>query len=130
MKGIYTIQLGYAYIARDHGLEVVDITVKSGIQAFAPTWEMVWDWKNGQLTKDEHTQLYLDILRGTWKTHWSDWEYLIHANQIALGCYCRPGKFCHRHILADTLSKVREKYSIESKNYGEIDIRQSRVKDY
>jgi len=36
---------------------IVDITVKSGVKAFAPTWDMVMGYKRGTLSIEEYTKV-------------------------------------------------------------------------
>ena len=50
MKTVWTAQYQYK------GPDRLDITVKTGIKAFAPTWEMVMKSKQGKLSEEEYTE--------------------------------------------------------------------------
>ena len=57
MLKVYTAQYGY------RGKDRLDITVKSGDRTFAPTWDMVMDYKSGKITQEEYTEMYYDLMR-------------------------------------------------------------------
>jgi hypothetical protein len=105
---LYTIQLGKPHVAFQHDVPVLDTTVKSGCRQTAPTWDIVWGVKKGQITPEQYTLEYLRILIGWYYTDPLFWEELIKMPKVALGCYCPPGKFCHRRILVDFISKITE----------------------
>ena len=48
----------------------------------------------------------------------SDFKYISNGHDIALVCYEKYDKFCHRHIVADWLNKN----GIECKEYGHEDV--------
>lgn len=59
---VHTLQMAKWRLASKHGFAVVDATVKTGDVKLAPTWDMVLAYKKGELTEDEYTALYTDIL--------------------------------------------------------------------
>ena len=75
---------------------------------FAPTWPMVMGLKNGSTTKEQYTQAYNGILNNifTGPAITSVLEDLAKAGRITLVCYCHPGDFCHRTLLAQYLQKM------------------------
>ncbi len=92
---IYTAQYKY------NGLDRLDVTVKGQDplgKLFAPTWEMVMGIKNNTMTQEQYTQRYVQMLTLV------EWEELgLFAQQrgsVTLVCFCKPGAFCHRVILA------------------------------
>lgn len=71
---------------------------------FAPTWEMVHEYRRGQVTAEEYTTRYLDRMRESYKAHRWAWQTLLARERVVLVCYCRPGAFCHRRLLARFLT--------------------------
>lgn len=103
---IHTAQIRYKGAGR------VDVTVKSARgqgRCFAPTWDMVMSAKRGEITEAEYTERYLAILEIV-PVSAIDWLLSQAVNgDITLVCYCKPGAFCHRVLLAKWL---------ESRGYG------------
>ena len=97
----------------------LDITVKSGKtlgKSFAPTWSMVLNHKKGEMTDQEYTDLYLEILDKIDEQIYEKlYQYGTDNNGINFLCYCRDGIFCHTYLLIDYLiKKFPDKY--ERKN--------------
>lgn len=94
----------------------LDITVKSGKELgkkFAPTWNMVMGHKQGKITDEQYTELYLNMLKNTEEEVFEElYKYgLDNENKINLICYCHDGKFCHTYLLIDFLvEKFPERY--------------------
>jgi len=104
MTTIWTAQYRYS------GPNRVDITTRKTHphgQWFAPDWEtMVKPYKNGDITKEIYTQRYWKHMQLSYQIHKESWKWLLSQPEITLVCFCRPGDFCHRIILArDILDK-------------------------
>lgn len=97
---VYTGHIGY------HGIDALDITVKSGDPCFAPTWAMVMGWKKGEITDAQYTEMYYARMRESYRTNRSRWEEVLSHSSVTLLCYCPKGTFCHRYLLADILVKL------------------------
>lgn len=110
---IYTAQIGYK------GLDGYDITVKSGDKVFAPTWNMVMDYKRGKLSKEAYSSMYRELMLRSWREHRQAWLDLLNREEVTLVCYCRPGDFCHRLLLAEYLVKLGKHLGIEVIYMGE-----------
>lgn len=98
---IYTAQYKY------NGLDRLDVTVKGQDplgKSFAPTWEMVMGIKNNTMTQEQYTQRYvkmLSLLIGEVGEVWEDLKsFALSRGSVTLVCFCKPGAFCHRVILA------------------------------
>lgn len=103
-----TVQLTYC---RGLSLPIVDVTVKSGIKAFAPTWDIVMGVKQGKITQQQYTERYLNLMRRSYKANPVEWSMLVESTiPFLIGCYCNPDDFCHRFILADILQKLGGSY--------------------
>ena len=100
---IWTIQIAQWRTLEGTGIELIDTTVKSGLPAFAPTWDMVLGHKDGTMSNERYTELYQGLMRHSWRDQQQAWLDLLAKPKIALACYCKPGNFCHRHILASYL---------------------------
>lgn len=81
----------------------MDITIKSGNKAFAPTWDMVMGYKNKTISEDQYTTQYLQMLNDSYKKNKSEWDKLLAMESVTFVCYCPKNNFCHRHLLAEYL---------------------------
>jgi hypothetical protein len=102
---IYTSN--YARKGQDPGAIAISVGLKEWnshllhMKELAPTWEMVNDIKNGSITENQYTEMYLLLLEERKfyphkfvKQFPSDIDYY-------LLCYEPPNTFCHRRVLAD-----------------------------
>jgi len=101
---VYTAQYQY------EGMNRLDITVKTGLLMFAPTWEMVMDYKKKKITKEKYTELYYEKMRKSYKTYTDIWRWLLRQDKVVLVCFCKRGEFCHRYLLKDMLVKLGATY--------------------
>lgn len=103
MLKFYTAQYNYK------GSDRLDITVagKDPIgMAFAPTWLMVTNLKKGKISEDEYEREYHLLMQGSYNTNYSIWREVLNSIAVTLVCFCPPGAFCHRLILASYLEKL------------------------
>lgn len=117
---LYTVQMSNWRQAAVFGIEVLDITVKSGDPVFAPTWDIVRGVKSGHITPAEYTRVYTQLMRDSYKANCGRWNEVLTKEAVALMCYCPDGAFCHRHVLADIFGKCASHYGLEFVNRGEI----------
>jgi uncharacterized protein YeaO (DUF488 family) len=118
---VNTIQLSQWRKIKDTDIELIDTTVKSGIEAFAPTWDMVKGVKEGTMSEEEYTSLYKQKMIRSYMTNQLVWNSLINKDKVAIACYCKPSEFCHRHLLVNYLKKLCEHNEIEFVYAGEIE---------
>lgn len=97
---IFTSQFRYS------GDDRLDITVKSGVKAFAPSWDMVMGHKNGTLSNEDYIQMFKDLMNKSYKTNKKLWKELLERERVTLVCYCAKDCFCHRVVLAEMLVKA------------------------
>ena len=95
---LWPIQMSTGRLAKAAGIHFVNITVKSGVQAFGPDWEPLMRHKRGQCSDEEYTELYLKKMEESMVEFPKTWLHLLFYNKMAFGCYCGAGKFCHRHL--------------------------------
>lgn len=88
---------------------MIDITVKSGVPAFAPTWQMVKGVKGGWMTQEEYVQDYRRMMSLSQSQNKAVWDSVLKialtGKQVVLACYCRNGSFCHRYLLAEIFAE-------------------------
>lgn len=117
---LYTIQLSKWRKAESLGIPLLDVTVKSGDKTFAPTWDFLMEYKK-DLNENRYIEKFIPLMRLSYKDNKQRWLEVCKMDQIAIACYCRSGKFCHRHILVDMFRKVCESNNIEFEYKGEIE---------
>lgn len=104
---VWTAQ--YRYNGNDH----IDITVKSAKypwNVFAPTWEMVMEYKR-TLDENTYTNAYDTIVDKAFEMHAKTLSDLLKSDRtITLVCFCRPGDFCHRVLLAKHFESLGATY--------------------
>jgi uncharacterized protein YeaO (DUF488 family) len=118
---VHTVQLSNSKLANQLGVPVIDITVKSGNRAFAPTWDMVLDVKSGKITPNEYTSRYIGMMDESRLANPEEWKVLMSTPSVALGCYCKPGEFCHRHLLSTYMANLAIAEGNEVIMMGEIE---------
>lgn len=109
MVSIYTAQ--YRYSGKDR----MDVTVKSasgpGLM-FAPIWPLVMGFKNGTIDSKTYERVYYNLLSG----RASDPAFkdavqkVLAMDSVTFVCFCPPGAFCHRVLLAKYLETLGAKY--------------------
>lgn len=115
---IYTAQIGRS----GSGL-ILDTTVKSGAglgKMLAPTWDIVWGVKKAQISEQEYETSYLAILRERYSRDKAAFLEILALEEVTLTCYCRAGKFCHRHIAVNVLEKIAAHHGIPFERGGEL----------
>ena len=68
-----------------------------------PSWDLVKRYKDGIIDEASYTAEYIAMLETNKDAILS--QILVLPDNSILCCYEGPGKFCHRHILADWLNK-------------------------
>ena len=108
MLKIYTSNFEYWETGR------LDVSVSTGITAFAPNPDSKWDYKDKKYTKNK----YYEKMRESYKNRRDLWDWLLQQKKIVLVCDCTIPERCHRFWLADILEKLGAEYhgEIEAKN--------------
>lgn len=118
---LYTCQLGQWRAAKAAGAELLDITVRSGNRAFAPEWDMVMGHKDGTLSDRDYAGQYGEMMRRSLETNAGEWDRLLNSEApVAIACYCRAGKFCHRHLLKILIERQCARRGIPFAYLGEL----------
>lgn len=91
----------------------LDVSVRSGDTAFAPTWDMVRLYKEGDLSEGAFTHIYEKLMEKSYQDHPDKWQALLGKERVVLKCYCRHGVFCHRVLLANILQARGAEYQGE-----------------
>lgn len=121
MLTLYTIAIPQWRKAKEKNIELFDITVKSGYKPFAPYDDVLWAYKRGEVSDEEYTRLYLEKLRKRFIEAPEDFEaFLGRPGPLAIACYCKAGKFCHRHLFIEFISQVAQDNEYDLVYDGEI----------
>lgn len=119
---VYTVQMAKWRLCKEKGIRLIDTTVKTGDPVFAPTWDIVMGVKKGSLTEAEYTEVYRDLMQHSYDTERHQWASLCLSDEpIAIACYCKSGKFCHRHLLLRYFEKICNHHHIPFVYKGEIE---------
>lgn len=117
----YTIAIPQWRKAKAMGVELFDITVKSGDQRFAPHPDVLWAYKRGEVTDEDYTTIYVNKLRTLFVEAPEAFESLLTGEgSKAVACYCTAGKFCHRHPFIDFIRTLADDNGIDFEYAGEI----------
>ena len=117
---VYTAQMAQWRKVKSLGIELTDITIKSGITAFAPAFTDVMAYKRGDLSQEKYTEIYLDRMKRSQQMYPEKWDALVDKPKAAYMCYCSPWGFCHRFLFVDLVKEYMTKKDIEVIYKGEI----------
>lgn len=117
---LFTAQMARYRQLKDSDAYLLDTTIKSGIKIFAPTWEMVMGVKNGTMSEETYTQLYLERMRDSYRRFTPEWLALFKHEVVVAFCYCPDGCFCHRYQLAEMLGCVAKCKHLPFTYLGEL----------
>jgi hypothetical protein len=114
------------YCGQDRQL-VLNTTVKSGSglgAVFAPTWKMVMQSKQGEISWDEYREQYTALMRQRYSASHEAFLEALNSGELILCCYCRDThdttRHCHRYLLVDILEKVAQHHGIGFEYIGEV----------
>ena len=85
-----------------YGNRALNITAKSAGptgKVFAPSWQIVMDFKKDIITWEEYEQKYKQMMRNSYRHHRKVWDEVMSRDEVILICYCPSSQFCHRRIL-------------------------------
>lgn len=105
---IFTYQIAKWRKVRRMKLIPIDTTIMTGEAMLAPTWTLVRGHKDGVISDEEYELVYMDLLRDRYAQFPDYFEWLANQPVVALGCYCKPGNFCHRHLIVKFLKEITE----------------------
>lgn len=104
MVQLWTAQYRYP------GPHRLDITVKGKDplgSSFAPTWDMVKDYKAGFISEDVARAVYIEkyekLIADRLANDPTLFDKILERDYVVLVCFCPATHFCHRHIVKDKL---------------------------
>ena len=118
---VNTIQMAKWRRAKELNIELLDTTVKSGIPAFAPTWNLVMDHKQDKISDEVYIEKYRKLMQDSFMVNQFVWIETMRKPHIAIACYCHPDRFCHRHLLVKFFESVCQAKGIPFRYLGEIE---------
>lgn len=101
-------------------VDMLDVTVKTGDIAFAPTWDMVMGIKSGKYTELDYTRAYKALMQMKQVKYRDRWLDLLGSGSVTLACYCGSGAFCHRLLLVESLQAFGNMNEVEVISCGEV----------
>lgn len=113
--------MGKYRLLKDTGIELIDITTKSKIQAFVPDYNDVLAYKKGHINENIFKILYRFKMRESYSLLYPEWLKLTEKPRIALACYCKAHGFCHRYLFKDMFIKHLIKLNLNYIDKGEIE---------
>lgn len=117
---LWTTQMSGWRLAQAQNIAFIDITVKSGIYLFAPTWDNLLAYKRGELNTVDYTDRYLAKVAATVQTHPEAWSELARNQNMVFACYCKAGDFCHRHIFTTMMARYLQTTGNRVQIMGEL----------
>lgn len=77
------------------------------VECLRPTQEMVYGVKYRGWSDKRYETVYRALLRSRWPDVRTWLDTLRPEEDVTLLCYCRPGVYCHRHLIARMLARHR-----------------------
>ena len=109
------------------GQRVLNTTVKSGTglgAVFAPTWDMVMQFKRSEIDWDAYRRLYVQLMRTRFVQHREAFLEALDSDELIVCCYCHDThattRHCHRYLLVEILEKIAAHHGIGFESIGEV----------
>ena len=112
--------MGKWRLAKSRNIEVIDITAKSGIAAFAPDFALVMQYKQNLITEAAYTEAYTLRMRESLKSNSAVWASLLNPTEKAFACYCPADCFCHRLLFATMYRRYALSKGVSTVYRGEL----------
>lgn len=119
---LWTIQLARHRLLKGTDIELVNITLASGMAVFAPTPELLGNYKRGRVDDDGYRRVFRRLCWERMSTHAADWDALVDMDKVAIACYCPADKFCHRYEMIAPLEWRCQQRGIPFEYCGEITV--------
>lgn len=117
---VYTARISDWRHWRNTDVLFLDTTLMSGDLTFAPTGDILWPYKRGEIDEDTYTERYYRTLQQRIQNDYRPWKWLVYQEAVCLACYCQRGKFCHRHLLKRPVKYICDQEGIAFLDRGEI----------
>lgn len=122
---MWRTQLGLWRVAKKKGIELIDITAKSGDSTFAPDWSTVDKYKKSKKTVDDIAVFvvrYYEKLTATLRIDESKFRELLAKDEVVVACYCKQcDEFCHTQVFVEACEKLCKKWNIPFEYAGILD---------
>lgn len=97
--------------------------MKTGNKLLAPTWEFLMEYKNSKQDEEAekiYTVKYKAKLNALYRSNPDELVGILYMGEVVFACMCAEGKFCHRHLLADSFVRLGERHNVEIVLMGEL----------
>lgn len=103
-----------------HKGSLLDVTIKTGDRVFAPSQDLFTGAKSGNVSREVYAQRFNSEMKKSRKVNKQRWFEVASKDVLLIGCYCKPGKFCHRRLLVEHFQKFCHKNKIGFTFMGEV----------
>jgi hypothetical protein len=84
---------------------------------FAPPKDLVYAYLYKGMTQQEYSVIYSELMQRSYNTNTVLWNYILNKKgYVNLTCFCKPGSFCHRLLLANMFKNMGATYLGEITN--------------
>jgi len=87
----------------------IDITIKNNTNhVFAPTWNMVLDYKNAKITWAQYDEMYFKLMAERAKTRSAEIDAIARMaieQDVYFICFCTDDRVCHRRLACEIIEK-------------------------
>ncbi len=91
---------------------ILDITAKDNPEHFlSPTWEMIWDFKNGKISWKKYKEKYVELLENRFDTRKEEFIELAKTaleRPVVFRCYCPNERYCHRSLAKKAIERIQK----------------------
>lgn len=94
------------------------VSVDEEFPFLSPESSVLWGYKDGRVSKERYTERYfakLDANKEQVRSGLEALEQKYPGRDIVLLCWCKPGDFCHRHLLSDY---CKRNFGMDIKEYS------------
>lgn len=118
---IYTLQISQhrKLKVKYPDIPIFNSTFGSGYKLMAPTWAILGKYKKDQ-DEAAYIAAFMPLMRERMITDRETWLAIARGGNFGVGCYCNPGKFCHRHLLVQLFEEFCKQENIPFENMGEL----------
>ena len=100
------LELWTGHLYRVSDPDMVDVTRKSGLPGFAPSWGLLTGYKAGRIDWPGYERRYTAEMRRSYQRDRGLWHEYASRERLVLCCYCYLPDHCHRRLLAGFLARV------------------------
>lgn len=117
---LWTIQLAKWRLLQHSDVELIDVTLATGLKWMAPSPLLLASYKGKRCTDAEYEVEFLRLCRERYREKPRPWQRIAQKHRVAFACYCPKDCFCHRLQLIPVYDGICQRMGIEFEYCGEI----------